>query len=94
MTPIISTYQNSDPITDIGEFANGSKQAKRGAVEVCLSNEPAGDWWWHLDDGCLDVGPFISEQAALIDCAASLGEFEKVQRAIEDYLAEMAKVPA
>jgi len=68
----ITTYQNAEPIRDIDPFANGSRQARRGDKPVCLSNEPAGDWWWHLDDGHLDVGPFISEYAALTDCLESI----------------------
>lgn len=69
----ISTYQNSDPITDIGEFADGSKQAKRGDKTICLSHYPDSDWYWHLDDGYLDVGPFESEDEAKIDCLGTLG---------------------
>jgi hypothetical protein len=77
----ISTYQNFEPITDIGEFANGSKQAKRGNKPVCLYNwyrsEDNWSWWWHLDDGHLDVGPFLSEEMARIDCLETLGHHVK-----------------
>jgi hypothetical protein len=97
MSVNITTYQNNEPITDIGEFANGDKQAKRGDKTVCLYEssyfEKLGgktifrdslygypdkkNWWWHLDDGHLDVGPFYSEEQARIDCLESLGHHVK-----------------
>jgi len=60
----VTTYRNADPITDIESFVNGAKQAMRGGRTVCLSDRPADDWWFGLDDSHLDVGPFASERAA------------------------------
>jgi hypothetical protein len=74
----VTTYRNADPIAHVDQFANGDKQAKRGGKEVCLAGEPAGDWWWHINDGHLDVGPFASEEAAFADALDTLARFGAV----------------
>jgi hypothetical protein len=74
----VVTYRCADPITDIEIFANGAKQALRGLQQVCLSDHPNGDWWYSLNDGCLDVGPFISEQAARDDAIEGTADYAAI----------------
>jgi hypothetical protein len=51
----------------------------RGDTKICESKRREGAWYWHLDDGHKDVGPFISEDAALADAE------EKIDYCIEVY---------
>ena len=32
--------------------------------EFCEAENPAGDWYWNLDDGLLPVGPYLTEEGA------------------------------
>src|SRR4051812_26640900 len=43
--------------------------------EVAAPPEPAGDWYWGLDDGNLDMGPYIDERAAFEAAMKSLHSY-------------------
>jgi hypothetical protein len=70
-----TTYQCAEPV-----WFTEKGSSLRGEQATSLSDEPAGDWWWHLDDGCLHVGPFDSESAALADCLESPALYRSVNR--------------
>jgi hypothetical protein len=82
---VITTYRDGGEITflevDIdknetsmreGENSTKSGTYLRDGKEICLSDHPAGDWYFHLNDGRLDVGPFISREAAIADARESI----------------------
>jgi hypothetical protein len=44
------------------------------AQEISREEHPAGHWYWSLDDGNLDAGPFISREAAIADARTYIRE--------------------
>lgn len=57
----ITVYRSVDPV----------KEGLRNAV---CDDGPGGEWWWALNDGLADVGPYPSENAALQAACRALWE--------------------
>ncbi|SFP94855.1 hypothetical protein SAMN05216330_112143 [Bradyrhizobium sp. Ghvi] len=78
---VITTYQCSAAVKkDEVKINDVTFECWRRAdgIEVCLVDHPAGDWWYSLNDGCLDVGPFASEAAAVEEATQSLEHYRRV----------------
>jgi hypothetical protein len=58
-----------------GDYVVTTYRCSKQSKEVCRVDHPAGDWWYALNDGLLDVGPFISETAAVEAAVNSLDDY-------------------
>ena len=68
MEYVIDTYWTPDP---------GKETAPPGNpfVKDFVSPKSRAGWYWHLNDGLLDVGPFATEQEAYDDAVWGVEDF-------------------
>jgi hypothetical protein len=83
-----TTYRNATKLVRFDEWMDGHGCYRRGEkTEIYVPRElqeivdrggSAGDWYFALNDGHIDVGVFTSEDAALADAKKSIDHYHDV----------------
>lgn len=60
-----------------GDYVITTYRCAEQTKAVGVVDQPAGNWWYALNDGLLDVGPFISEEAAVEAALRSLEAYAR-----------------
>jgi hypothetical protein len=73
----ITPYRHGGKLVADDEYL-GKPMYTRDGKHICGSKKPEGDWYYALNDGHLDVGPFISREAAIADATRSIEHYRDV----------------
>jgi hypothetical protein len=75
---IVMENESETNALDTGLYEVTTYRCGQQTKAVCIVDQPQGDWWYALNDGLLDVGPFASEQTALDAAVKSLNLYRDV----------------
>jgi hypothetical protein len=74
---VIATYRCSDPITKIDHWHDGTGACCRGETQIYTPiMPPQGEWYYCLNDGCIDVGPFVDRDTAIAHAKRGIRSFQ------------------